>query len=268
MTTTNTHPDLAYVREYYERTNAIRARIVQNARSTTEELGTVIARASAYAACEHHLGLQDRVPGSLRLVVDAGVALFRCALAPGQPVTYVLDGQVVTGESHVSESEAHAGRWLHIFEAARVLRDEAAVRELCAVPVELPLRSSSIAAPSVALWLRAMHTFGETGRFDAALLMDALRATDPDKLPEDARDYALYIEVPMMDVYYRVAIADAAALERALGDALDKHARYFGRAENARQIGGIVSWPLSAAVAIAADRDLAVTATSRYLMTV
>jgi hypothetical protein len=98
--------------------------------------------------------------------------------------------------------------------------------------------------------------------------MRALEATDPAGLPEDVRDYALSIAVPALHLYYQIALRSLPELERAAADALAKHEQYWSHAERANMATGFVSWPISAALAIAAEHGMDARVDSPYLIRV
>ena len=84
-------------------------------------------------------------------------------------------------------------------------------------------------------------------------------------LAPEVVDFTLAVEVPAMNLAWRIALADAAAAEAALADALVKHERFWSRAGEASAPDGFVAWRLSAWKRVARDRGLALTTRSRYL---
>jgi hypothetical protein len=259
------HVDLAAAREYHAVVAGIMGRVVENAREDTSELDGLMSRAFELAACERHLGLPMRA--WTRLGVEAGVALIACAQAPDADVAFTLGGEPVTSAGAVDESTAHTGRWEQAFYGAAILGDAAAVRALCAVPEAVPLGSSTQASSDAAHWYRVLRTLGATGAIDGELLMLALEATDPAELADELRDAALYLRVPALDVLYRIALGDAAALAASLAAAVEKHRAYWTLAdEHRRDPQGYVSWPLSGLAALARARGLAVDVASEYLI--
>ena len=261
------HADLAQLRDYHAAVSGILDRVVSNALDDTSELSGLMSRAFELAACERQLGMPAEMEASLRLGVEAGLAVFAAAAAPDEPVTYSLAGQTATRPGAVGPDEAHTGRWELAFYGASILRDRAAVRSLCAVPESLPLSSPTLAESYVGLWFRVLRGIGATGAVDGELMVRALEATDPDPLPEDERDAALYLQVPALKVLYRIALADAAGVNASLEAALDEHRTYWtSSAERQRDPLGYVSWPLSALAEIARGRKLSVDVTSDYLI--
>lgn len=262
-----THIDAARVNSHYAAVFAIVDSVVANALEDSANLSALLSHALRLAACERQLDLANRMLASTRLGLEAGLALFAAASARNQPVTYTLAGQTVTRQARVGADEAHIGRWETLFYCASILRDAKAVRALCDVAKSLPLGSSTRGESYVSHWFEVLHELGNSGRIDDQQMMRALEATDPDLLPEDVRDAALYLRVPAIDVLYRIALGDASALTAALAEALDKHRRYWTLTpENQRSTMGWVSWPLSALAEIARGRGSLVELESEYLI--
>jgi hypothetical protein len=262
-----THADLAEVSDHHEAVSAILEQVVSNSLAYTSNLAGLTHRAFEMAACEWLLGMRERFEASIRLGVEAGLAVFAAAAAPNQPVTYTLAGQTVTRPGLVGLDAAHIGRWEMVFYGASILRDLKALRAICSVPESLPLSSPTAGESYLGLWFRVLRGLGASSAIDGDLMVRALEATDPDQLPEDVRDAALYLRVPALEVLYRIALGDAAALAASLGSALEKHRDYWTLdAENRRDPLGYVSWPLSALAEVARGRGLSVETASDYLI--
>lgn len=262
-----THADRSRVQSFHRTFSGILDKLVQNALDVSSNLGPLMSKAFDLAACEQELGLVERVPVSVRLGVEAGLAIFTAAAAPNQPVAYTLAGKTVTGPAQVGKDVAHSGRWELVFYGAVVLRDAEATRAVCAVPESLVLSSPTVGESYDVLWFRVLRGLGTSGAIDGELMVHALEATDPEQLAEDVRDAALYLQVPALDVLYRIALNDAAGLNTSLQTALDKHRTYWTlNAENQRDPQGYVSWPLSALAEIARGRKLAIDLQSDYLI--
>jgi hypothetical protein len=262
-----THADLVEAADDHEAIAAILDRMIANSLAQASNLGPMMTRAFGQATFERLLGMTDRIPASIRLGVECGLAIFAIAPHAGEQVTYSLAGQTVTRPGTIGLSAAHGGNWEQVFYGAVVLHDLAAVRAICEVPPAL-MQSSSTRGPSyTGLWIRVLQGLVATGAIDGPLLMQALEATDPERLPEDVRDAALYLRVPAIEVLYRIALGDAAATRAALETALDKHRTYWTLSDdNRRDHHGFVSWPLSALAEIARRRGLAVDVESDYLI--
>jgi hypothetical protein len=262
------HADPARVQSFHRTFSRIFDQLVRNALDDSGDLGVLMTKAFNLAACERVLGLRERLPASIRLGVEAGLAIFAAAsVPPHQPVSYTLAGKAVTRPALVGADMAHIGRWEMVFYGASILRDADALRALCAVPESLPLSSPTSGESYLGLWFRVLRGLGARGSIDGELMVRALEATDPDRLPEDVRDAALYLRVPALEVLYRIALGDAAALAASLDSALDKHRSYWTLdAENRRDPLGYVSWPLSALAEIARGRGLSVETASDYLI--
>ncbi len=262
----NEHVDLDFVKRFYERFFAIRPKMLENARRSSQNLGNLMGQAFDDAACEHHLGLLDRVPLSIKLGVEAGLAMFICAASPGQLVTFELGGETLNQQARISPDQVHTGRWEKVWYGANILGDSDSLRTLCSFPLSLALTSPTVGEAVDELWVRVLHTLTTTGRFDADLMTRALECTDPSKLPDEVVDLTLYLTVPCLDLLFRLAMNDAPGFQKALKQALDKHRRYWGSPENASDPTGFVSWPLSALVAMAQARGMNLPLQHPYLL--
>jgi hypothetical protein len=197
--------------------------------------------------------LQMLTPGPAPIVVDVGLS----------PVVEV-PRLAVNDLFNVSDLE-------QALFAAMICRDWMAIEALCQVkPRSLDVAGSitddynfTFAEFLQGMWTRQPST--------GDMLMRALEETDPDKLRTGNVDYALYIMVPIIDLFYSFAGTDPTSFNTKLAYALDRHRRFYsavepnpGESQRNDPRGFIALGPLAAA-AVAHDRGWAVTVTSDYL---
>jgi hypothetical protein len=263
---TTPHFDKDALRNQYPSRAPFLRSILEGATTSTLQLPTLMRVAFEVAAFEHHFGAPARTAEAIRLGDEAGLAIFACAQAPLQPVTFTLAGKAVTLESRLGLDAAHGGRWERIFYGATIVDDGAALAALLAIPLSAPLGSSTTGERYQDLWLTILHTLGTTGEIREEQLVEHLDRTDPAALPPDLIDRALYIDVPANELLYHLRRDDEASFVGACAQALDKHLRFWALPENKYDPEGFVSWPLSAIVALAESRGMRVPVDSPYLV--
>jgi Immunity protein 49 len=256
------HPDLRLAAEIAAGLEAVRDRQTAHALDDTLALPILATACFDAAACQHAGGRSDALRASLRLGLDASLAVFGAASGGGTTVRYTIAGRGVERVSSLGPGSAHAGHWTHAFAAATLLGDRAAQDRLAA----LPLSPSTQVEDYLVRWQAAQRAFLATGRFDFDGMVAAMEATDPDRLPDDLVDFALSIDVPAITLAWRIGDADAAAAQASLIDGLAKHETFWSQPAEMRWPDGFVSWRLSTWKRIARDRGLALDTRSRYLV--
>jgi hypothetical protein len=159
----------------------------------------------------------------------------------------------------------HAGNWLGGFFLAAIVRETELLDALCDTPTEV-LRASVTRSEEYAhLYVDALRAFWRRQPDAPGLLLQALRATDPEYLDRNGADYALDVVVPQMDVLFRVMDHDQPGFNAALARALERHRGYWARGERQRDPRAYVAFALTALAAFAHDAGLKVVVESDYL---
>lgn len=265
MSPPSSHPDPVVADRHLGIIDRVRDAQLANARESTADLPMLASTMFRAAACEHVLGRRGAARSSLALGLEASLAMLEGAASPGEPLRYSLLGQLVEGVSHLGPGDAHAGIWRQTFNAATLLRDAEALDRLAAVPLSLPLGSTARPEGYLAQWLIVLHTFLTEHRFDGDRMLAALEGTEPSDLAPDLVDFTLAVDVPEMELAWRIALGDADAARRALAGGLTAHERFWSRSEEDLLPDGFVAWRLSTWKVIGSGRGLALPTHSRYV---
>lgn len=202
---------------------------------------------------------------SLLFAARVGASVFAVATAePGTLVELDLGGQVVPAIATGPEYFASATTWLTAAWLAYAARDEAAIQQLAAVPVDV-LRASDGEEPEYAFAMVEM-----LGRFTrqepgvGAAFNSALRTTDPVGLHPLRRDYVLKIVIPQLDLFHH--LGDAEGFNQALAEALAQHKEYWTRTDDdADSPFGFIALGQLALASFAHDTGTPITVRSEYL---
>jgi hypothetical protein len=187
---------------------------------------------------------------AIRLGARAMAALFSGASTqPG----------IVAGDLH------HAGNWLGGFFLAAIVRETDLLDALSETPTDLLRASLTQSEEYALLYVDALRAFWRRQPGAPALLLQALRATDPQFLGRSAADYALDVVVPQMEVLFRVMDRDAPGFNAALAKALERHRAYWARGERQRDPRAYVAFALTALAAFGHDAGLPLAVQSDYL---
>jgi hypothetical protein len=224
---------------------------------------------STVQAWAGHLEASD--PGSpqvcdaVRLGAEAMAALFAAATAGQGQVEVRLGGRTVSAPAAVDLSLVHPGNWQSGYFLAAIAREADLLEVLCRTPTELLRQSSSKADEYAYLYVDALRAFWRREEQAPALLLQALKATDPEQLQLASADYVLDLVVPQMEVLYRLMDADAAGFNKALEKALELHRGYWKKGDRKNDPEGYISFPLTGLASLAQDSGVPVRVESDYL---
>jgi Immunity protein 49 len=224
---------------------------------------------STVQAWAGHLAVIDptspQICDAMRLGAEAIAALFAAATAGKGEVEVRLGGKTVSAAAAVDMSVVHPGSWQGGFFLAAICRERDLLDLLCQTPTEL-LRSSPSKADEYAyLYVDALRAFWRQEDEAPALLLQALKATEPEQLEFSSEDYALDVVVPQMEVLYRLMDQDAAGFDKALGKAVQLHRDYWKKADRKSDPEGYLAFPLIGLASLAHDAGLPVEVESDYL---
>jgi hypothetical protein len=259
------HPDLDDVKESHELWTPIMDRLVENSLGDTSELGGLRSRSFALATFQHHLGLRDQLPKTMRLALDASVAILASVQSPERPVTYTLAGRTATKPGNTSFTQAGIDRWDQMLCGAIVLGDAATLRTIATVPRSVVVTTRIKGLELYYDWYDLLAPLGAGAAIDEKLLARA-RTTDVSTLMKHIQREATNLYLPALDVLHHLVAGDAAGLNASIAAALAKHKKYWSGKKNQRDPSGYVSWPLSALAELARRRGMAVDVESFYLI--
>jgi hypothetical protein len=222
--------------------------------------------AQAWAA---HLSVVDptspEICQALRLGAEAMAALFTGAAAGQGQVEVRLGGKTVSAAAAMDQSVVHPGNWQGGFFLAAICRESDLLEALCDTPTEALRGSPSKADEFAYLYVDALRAFWRQDDQAPALLLQALKATDPGQLQVASEDYVLDIVVPQMEVLYRLMDQDAAGFNKALEKAVQLHRDHWKKGDRKNDPEGYLAFPLIGLASLAHDAGLPVQVESDYL---
>lgn len=234
-----------------------------------KNLGHANMLRSTVQAWAGHLAVIDpdtpQICDAIRLGAEAVAALFAAATAGQGQVEVRLGGQTVSAAAAVDRSVVHPGNWLGGYFLAAICRERELLDVLCDTPSAVLRESSSKADEYAYLYVDALRAFWRQEDQAPALLLEALKATDPEQLAIAAEDYVLDVVVPQMEVLYRLMDQDAPGFNKVLQKAVQLHRDYWKKGDRQNDPDGYLSFPLTGLASFAYDAGLPVEVESDYL---
>jgi hypothetical protein len=211
----------------------------------------------------------QEIPKALDVAAQATAGLFVAVNAnPSAPVTLRLgEGEPVTYTSPPDESTVTVDEWISAFYLNALCRDVAALAALCRTSPD-SLRASTTKNPEYRyLYMQGLQEFRAGNRGVHETLIAALEATDPDRPDVYDDDWALYLDVPQLEVLM-YAIGRDAQFGPALAKAVEEHKKYWSKTKDRRRdYDGFVCLELTALCPFARERGLTWEVESPYLPT-
>jgi hypothetical protein len=202
---------------------------------------------------------------SLRLASQGHAALFAVAASGGEIIEVLLGGETVQYKGTIDASTAYSQRWITGFFLSRICRDNESTKLLCQ-SLTTQLAQSSTREPEYRhLLVDALKAVwsgeSDTGRH----IIQALKATDPDRDDIRAPEWTLMIDVPLMQLLFYVWGHDKDFSE-ALVKAVLRHKEYWSKTRDRRQDwDGFLPIELLGLAAMAYDRQIPFHIDSEYL---
>jgi len=190
----------------------------------------------------------------LFLALQLGVAYFVSAL--DLPVDYSITFRGKNYPYGRKRCRAYVGpnSWSKLFYLGAILRVDKALAILKKIPTSV-MRESEVIGNEVDFlivdFLQGLFTKDLGGKTIGDLLVDAMDATDPEKLPERRHDYILNIKVPELNLYTFQLSDDEEGFNSHLAQGLDWHQYFWSHPDRAYDPEGWISLPLLAASTLA-----------------
>jgi hypothetical protein len=206
------------------------------------------------------------VMDALTIAANALTGMFAVARASGQSVDVVLGSESVNLNGKIDRSIVEAHSWLTAFWASLICRDSSLINSLCETPLER-LRLSPTTNPEYRYMLvDALQAFWTGAPDIGRRLVTTLDATDPIRENIHARDWVLFLDVPLIQVLFYVLGRDI-KFEDAFIEAVKSHNQYWTASQKRRKDwDGFVSLELSAIAALASERGVPFDCKSEYLV--
>lgn len=256
-------PELAC--EGVEGDGALLASLLESAATRAEALSLLVSTARRYAG---YLSAKpsevEPLCAALKTGTFAAAALFTLASESGQ-VEVDIGQKLVRLPATGSTDATHPGNWRVGWWLAQIVRDRRAIDRLAGTPIEVLRRSSSRGDECQYLYVEALQAIEKRASDWGTRLQRALDATDPERFKLADEEFVLNIMVPEMELLFCFANGDRADFQETLQFTLERHKRYWTRANRKRDPDGYIALGPLAIASMAHQAGFAVEVESDYL---
>jgi hypothetical protein len=239
--------------------------LVESALTRPQALSLLVSTARRYAG---YLSAKptkiEPLCVALRTGASAAGAIFALANGTGQVEVEIGQARVrlpATGPTDATST----GNWRIGWWLAHVVRDRRAIDQLGATPVDVLRRSSSRSDESQYLYVEALQAIETRSPDWGTRLQRALDATDPERYKLAAGEFVLDILVPEMELLFHLGTGDEAAFRETLQFALERHKKYWTRANRKQDPDGYLALGPLAIASMALQAGFGVEVDSDYL---
>lgn len=240
----------------------------KNARRTPLGLADLAGTAIRRAACVSVVEPDDsEIHRLLQTAVTALTSLFRLATANATELDVDPgDGVLARIPTAGAIERGDVNRWLNAFFLACTCRDEAALGALVEVPPDRLRKAVSKSDDYAYLLVDTLQKYWKHDPGTPRQLALTLKATDPAHLKLAPEEWVLDIDVPLIDVFWRVTEADSPAFQTALVKALEWHKKYWSKNQDrARDPDGFLAIGLLGLTALAWEKGMSLEVESGYV---
>ena len=226
----------------------------------------------AYDSATTRAALDPRDPAILIELERCACAAAGAFLAAVLPGTEPVEGPG-PGRRRVQIDRARFDRrklrgqvhWRTGMLAAAAARHHEAIATLASIRPDDLQGLSPAAPPWIASEAAALAAVFRRDGDAAERLVAALSEADPDRVDPISRNYVLDVVAAELELGFRVVDRDAAGVERALGQALERHHHYYGHGDAKGSVEGQLALAPLALACLARDLGTATTVTSDYI---
>lgn len=167
--------------------------------------------------------------------------------------------------SRVDESIVSADKWITGFFLGQICRSEEVLNSLTLTSSEM-LRKSSTTQPEYRyLLVDALRASWSKSSEAKQLLVEVMKATDPERPDIRAAEWVLNIDVPIVRLLF-CTLEGSEEFEKTLIHALELHKKYWSKTkQRSRDYLGFLPIELNGICAVAHDRKIAFDVQSEYL---
>lgn len=215
-------------------------------------LGSQFHEAISYFARTVAGGFEKRrIKRALAIADGIGVANFMFATHVGKAFSVLLPETSfeITGQSTTAHTDVET--WLKAYFCAVIARDTAGIRILCAVPEEVHLRANLRPDAAGRAIVRVFKGLHDPDAPIGQLLIEAMDASQPDRLSDDRYEYVDHILFPLLTILRCILSSDQAEFNEVLEEAVHSHRAFWGSEKNMYESIGWISLPLLAVSVIA-----------------
>lgn len=201
---------------------------------------------------------------ALRIGAQTSAGIFALGSGKGKTGFPIGDRQaelVATGPTDAT----HVGNWRIGWWLAHIVRDQAASGRLASATVDLLRRSSSRADECQYLFVEALQGFESRDADWSAKLRAAVDATDPDQVTLSDEEFVLNILVPEMEMLFHFALGEVGPFNASLEFALERHKKYWSKANRKRDPDGFLALGPLALASIAFEAGMPISVESEYI---
>jgi hypothetical protein len=236
---------------------------LQNA--STDKLGNqVIEALSVFSFCIANDEEKEKTLKYLRLGRDFGVVNFMFGTHIDQEFSCVIDGREFNLKGEKSSAYMHTSIWLKAFYTSIILRTNNAIQSLSDTPEQVFLDANIKPSEFDLVFVKVLKGLFDVDAPISQNIIDALNASDPEKLNDDRQDYILKICVPALELLTKMLTNDEAGFNEALESALNDHKKYWSRYKD--DSDGWISFPILAICSLVFDnKDLTISVESDYI---
>lgn len=202
---------------------------------------------------------------ALKAAARAAAGLYAIETGPGEKVTLRwIDDTSCEVPTKIPTSMSGPAFWRYGFYCALAARDDWALDVLAGSSVD-KIRVSIKADECAFLHIEAIQAYRRRDASAPEKILDALRATDPDRIHPTAVDYTLHILVPEMDLLFQLMRRDHSDFMNALEKAIVAHKGYYTTGEMSRDIFGQIAWGPLGLCCLARDAGWSIDVRSGYI---
>ncbi|GLW91123.1 immunity 49 family protein [Actinokineospora globicatena] len=242
-------------------------RMLGHARTTPKALPSLLDWATssfAYATAADPRAEREQTWDHLVLAAQSAAAVFALVVPDlGEPTELLIRGERITLPATGPTTDTGPHQWLRAHDLAISVRSKGLLDILLDVPTEL------LRLPTSPEYLLAyVDTLKSYWRADPATL-DALQATVDLTVPTDfaapQASPAVRLYLPQMKSLYHLATHQAADLQAAIAEGLEKHQAYWTGKDFAADPSGFIAYPLLAQATTAHSVGITLDIDSPYL---
>ena len=246
--------NIELILESLDHTKQRLAKDFENVQKQTKNLGSfyrkMLEAASSSALAE---SLHDETINYMKIALLTGLGNLQSARYPGEPFNIYIGEQKLSFQGVETTAYIDTYQWELLYYLAVILRDTDSIKILNQIPESL-MRKADIEGDEADYAVIRFYK----GLFDSdanigKLLLEAMESIRPSLHESEREEYILQIKGPELDLYTYFFSNEPEDYNRKLTKAVWDHKEYWGSDERDYDELGWISYPLTAACAIAHD---------------
>lgn len=256
--------DPELVDEGVERFEQTLDRAVTTALERPAALATVLEVARSYAGYLAAANApQVELGRALRIGAEAATAIFALGTGSGE-IEFSIAGQRARHAATGPNGATRPGTWRIGWWLAQLVGDQTAIDTLAATPVALLRASGTTTDECQYRFVEALQGFQSQAPTWGDSLQAAVDATDPEAVALIDEDFVLNILVPEMQLLFYLALNESDQFQTAFEFALERHKKYWSKADRKRDPDGFLALGPMALASLAVSAGIPVEMESDY----